>query len=105
MKKSFRIEEMPRALEALNGAIQQAMLIMLQKNVYEASASIALHIDLSNGDRPKVDYKTNIRVPIDMTEKGTAVNASQIYWDDELHSFVMEVKGEQVKLEDVEQAG
>ena len=40
-----------------------------------------------------------------MTEKGTAVNASQSYWDDELHSFVMEVKGEQVKLEDVEQAG
>jgi hypothetical protein len=99
-KVSVTIEQMPQALEALNSALQRALMVMNQKNVDEATASISIKInmDWKNGS-PKVEYKTSIRVPIEMTDKGNAVNASQIYWDEDLRSFVMEVEGEQLKLE------
>ena len=101
MKKvKLGIEEMPQALEALNNALQRALLVMHQKNVDEATASISIKINMDwrNGC-PKVEYKTSIRVPIEMTDKGSAVQAQQIYWDEDLRSFVMEVEGEQMRIE------
>ena len=96
------ITEMPEALAAYNSALQNAMLVMQQKNVYEATAAIAVKIEINPlTDYPKVTYKTSVRVPIEITDKGTAVKASQICWDDDKHSFVMEIEGEQVRLEDI----
>ena len=93
------IEERPGALEALNSAIQRAIMLMNQKAVNEATAAISIKIEVDPiSDHPKIAYKTSIRVPIEMTDKGTAVHASQIYWDEELHAFCLEVDGEQVKL-------
>lgn len=94
------IEEMPGALEALNNALQHAMMIMNQKNVTEATAAISIKIDLdAMSDRPKITYKSSIRVPMEIKETGTAVNAAQVYWDEDLHSFAMEITGEQMQLE------
>lgn len=99
-KVSVTIEQMPQALEALNSALQRALMVMNQKNVDEATASISIKMNIDRvSNFPKVDYKTSIRVPIEMTDKGVAVKASQIYWDEDLRSFVMEVEGEQLKLE------
>lgn len=96
----MEIEQMPEALVAFNNALQRAMLIMNQKNVNEATAAITVKIDIDPlSGHPKVTYKTSIRVPIEMTDKGTAVKASQIYWDEDMRSFVMELDGEQVRLE------
>lgn len=95
-----KIDEMPEALNAFNNALQRAMLLMNQKNVNEATAAISVKIEIDPiSGHPKVTYKTAIRVPIEMSDKGTAVKASQIYWDDDMHSFVMEIDGEQVRLE------
>lgn len=95
----MRIEEMPGALDGLNNALQNAMVIMSQKNVTEATASISIKIELDAMSRPKITYKSTIRVPMEIKETGTAVNAAQVYWDEDLHSFAMEITGEQVKLE------
>ena len=96
----MEIEQMTAALEALNTAIQRAMLVMNQKNVSEATAAIAIKIEVDPiSDHPKITYKTSIRVPIEMTDKGTAVHASQIYWDEEIHAFCLEVDGEQLTIE------
>ena len=43
MKKTLlEITEMPEALAAYNSALQRAMLVMKQKNVYEATAAITV---------------------------------------------------------------
>ena len=101
MKKVImKIQEMPQALAALNMALQRALLVMTQKAVDEATASISIKINMdSMNGRPKVEYKTSIRVPIEMTDKGDAVKPAQIYWDEDIRSFVMEVEGEQMKIE------
>ena len=95
------IEEMPSALEALNNSIQLAMMNMIQKGVSEATAAISVHIEVDPiSGHPKIDFKTTVRVPIEMSDKGSAVRASQIEWDEDLHSFVMLIDGEQVKIEE-----
>ncbi len=101
MKKvTMEIEQMPEALNAFNSALQRALMVMNQKNVNEATAAITVKFEIDPiSSHPRVTYKTSIRVPIEMTDKGTAVKASQIYWDEDLRSFVMELDGEQVKLE------
>lgn len=107
MKKTLlEITEMPEALAAYNSALQRAMLVMRQKNVYEATAAITVKIEIDPlSDRPKVTYKTSVRVPIEITDKGTAVKASQIYWDEDMRSFVMEIDGEQIRMEGFETPG
>lgn len=95
----MRIEEMPAALEALNNSIQRAVLLMSQKNVAEATASISIQIEIDPiSSHPRIHFKTAVRVPIELSDKGQAVNASQVEWDPDLNSFVMLVDGEQVMI-------
>jgi hypothetical protein len=100
MRKSLKIEEMDAARDALNLAIQQAMMLMNQKNVMEASVGLSITIELCpgiDGLVPRIGYKTNNNVPIKVTGQGK-INADQIYWDEDLHEYMLEVKGEQVRL-------
>ena len=95
----MRIEDMPEALEALNSSIQRAVMMMSQKDVAEATASIAINIWIDPiSNYPKINYKTSVRMPLEITDKGVAVKASQIEWDADIQSFVMTVDGEQVRI-------
>lgn len=93
------IEEMDGAREAMNSALQRAVMIMEQKNVSEATATIAVRIAMDPmGGRPEFTYKTTVRVPVEISDKGTAVKASQIEWDEDLRAFVLLMDGEQIKI-------
>ena len=101
MKKvKMELEQMPEAREAFNSALQRALMIMHQKNVNEVTTAISIKIELDTVSAyPRITYKTTIRVPMEITDKGTAVKASQIYWDEDLRSFALEIDGEQVKID------
>ena len=95
----FTIEEMSGAREGLNNALQRAKLIMAQKDVDEATVTLAIHIEETPSGAAKMTYKSSVRVPMEIKDTGTAVNLSMIEWDEDLHAFVMVIDGEQVKME------
>lgn len=93
------IDEMTRAKVALDAAIQRAMMIMNQKSAFESTVTLKLQFDIDPiSNYPKIHYKANIRIPMEMAENGQAVNASRIEWDDDRQQYVMEIEGEQMRM-------
>ena len=104
MKKHVTIEGLDAARNALNDAIEQTLLLMSQKNVMEGSVSLTLNFDMAQMDdqsyRPHIGYKTAINVPLKISG-GESMNAERLYWDPLMNRFVMEVAGEQVRMDEI----
>jgi len=95
----MNIDEMTRAKVALDQAIQRAMMIMTQKAAFESTVTLKLVFEIDPiSNYPKIHYKTNIRVPIELGENGQAVNASAIEWDEDKQRWMMDVEGEQMEI-------
>lgn len=93
------IDEMPRAKTALDNAIQQAVLLMNQKQAFESVVALKINIEIDPASgSPDIHYKTTIRVPLEMGENGKAVNASTVEWDEARQQFMMEIEGEQMEF-------
>ncbi len=94
------IDEMAEAKQALDLALQRALAVMQQKQAFECTVSLKVSIELDPiSNFPDIKYKTNIRVPVEMSENGTAVKASMVEWDDVRQTYMLVVDGEQMKIE------
>ena len=95
----MNIDNMKGAKNALNEALQDAILMIHQKNVSEASVSMNVKIEVDSRGFFRMNYKTSVKVPMEIKNNGLAVDVSGIEWDEKERAFVMEIEGEQTKLE------
>jgi hypothetical protein len=100
----FSIENMANARDALNNALAQAMTIMQQKNVSQATVGLTLELEMRQDGMlyswtPAISYKTSVRVPLDIKDTGRVTGMSQVYWDQEAGGYVIRIEGEQVRIE------
>lgn len=108
MKKvPFTIESMEKAREALNIALSQALSMISQNGVMEAKVGIVFNIEMRPdaegqvGWLPIIKYRTSVQVPMKIDNIGTITNATHVYWDRDQGGYVMELSGEQMRLEGI----
>lgn len=102
---TFEIENLKRAREALNAALTQAMVMMSQKGVGQATVGLTIDLELDEtnaGQALGISYKTSVRVPLDIKQAGKEENCRQVYWDQDRLCYMMRVDGEQVTMDGVE---
>lgn len=102
---TFEIENLKRAREALNAALTQALVMMGQKSVTQATVGLTIELQLeetSDGWEPEISYKTSVRVPLDIKQAGREENCRQVYWDQDRLCYMMRVDGEQVTMDGLE---
>jgi len=94
------IDEMAGAKNALNNALQRAAMLMHQKSAFEAVVGLKIQIEIDPvHNYPRLKYKAAIRVPMEMSETGMAAEISAIEWDEARQEYIMELAGEQMKIE------
>lgn len=98
------IDSVVGAKQALNRALQMAVLLMYQKDAEEATVSMNISLELHPGmlDRswtPNIKFKTNVRVPMDVKEQGAERGMTQLYWDQDEQGWMVSIEGEQMKIE------
>ena len=106
MKKvPFTIENMEKAEEALNIALSQALSLISSNGVSEAkvnlSFSLEMRPDANDGGSwiPNIKWKTSVQVPMKIDNVGSIPNAAHVYWDQDEAGYVMELTGEQLRIE------
>ena len=102
----FTIESMEKAREALNIALSQALSMISQNGVMEAKVGIVFNIEMrpdaeTDGWLPIIKYRTSVQVPMKIDNGGTITNATHVYWDRDQGGYVMELSGEQMRLEGI----
>lgn len=103
-RQRFAIENMDRVREATNAALEQAMTLMQQKCVSEAAVTLTINLEIRddggvNSYIPRIKYKTNVRVPMDIKNIGQVTDVSQLYWDQEAGGWSIRIDGEQMKMD------
>lgn len=98
------IENLGRPKEALNAALEQAMTLMQQKGVSEAAVTLTINMEIRDDGGscsyiPRMKYKTNVRVPMDVKNIGIVTDVSQLYWDQDAGGWQIRIEGEQMKIE------
>jgi hypothetical protein len=98
---------MRKAREALNAALTQAMIMIMQKGVSQATVGLTIELEMDAEDtgswEPEISYKTSVRVPLDIKQAGREENCRQVYWDQERLCYMMRVDGEQVTMDGMAQ--
>lgn len=106
MKKlPFTIESMTKAQESLNIALAQAMSLISANKAEEAKVSLTFSIgmkpDMDDGHSfiPDIRWKTSVQIPMKIENNGSLPEAAHVYWDQAEGGYVMELAGEQMKME------
>jgi preprotein translocase subunit SecD len=96
-RKSFCISNLKKVREGLDRALQTAMAARDQKGADEVTVTLGVRVSIDKSGRERVDYKTKVRVPMDINDEGSET-FEQITWDEAEHEYSINMSGEQLSV-------